>query len=151
MEHGLSPLNANGQQTHRFIQFLADSPTISAIETIHNYLWGLKTFHKLLELPPPDTSEFLTSLTLRGVKLTLAWPIRQAEPLAPQLLQQIFEQVDINSDEQMAAYTALLYGFHLLLHKSNLVPETQKLFDHEKQLSRDRLCLAITAVLVELV
>ena len=71
MEHKLCPLNANGQQTRRFIQYLADSPTISAIETVRNYLWGIKTFYKLLELTPPDTSEFLTSLNLRGVKLTL--------------------------------------------------------------------------------
>ena len=71
--------------------------------------------------------------------------------MTPQLLERIFEQVDIDSDEQVAAYTALLYGFHLLLWKSNLVPETQRMFDPEKQLSRDKLCLALNAVLVELV
>ena len=151
IEHGLSPIPATGQQTRRFIQFLADSPTISAMETISNYMWGLKTFHKLLELPPPDTTEFITKLLLKGVRLTLAKPIKQAQPIMPRILEDIFVHVDVNSDEQVAAWTALLYAFHMLLRKSNIVPDTQKQFDPEKQISRDKLCVALNSVLVKIV
>ena len=57
IEYKLPPVPAQGQQLRRLAQYLADSPTISAIDTINNYLWGLCTFHRLLNLPPPDTSE----------------------------------------------------------------------------------------------
>ena len=45
LEFHSPPVPDNGKQLRRFAQFLADSPTISAIETINNYLWGLRTFH----------------------------------------------------------------------------------------------------------
>ena len=111
----------------------------------------MKTFHKLLGLPAPDTSEFLTMLHMKGVRLTLARPIRQAQPISPMLLEKIFSQVDIQSQEQVVAWTALLYCFHMLLRKSNLVPDTQKKSDPNKQLSQERLCLALNSVLVDLV
>ena len=151
LEYLLPPVLADGIQLRRFAQYLADMPTISAIETVKNYIWGLKTFHKLLGLPPPDTSEFLTTLQMRGLRLTLARPVRQAEPITPQILEKIFTQVDITSQEQVVAWTALLYCFHMLLRKSNLVPDTQSKFDPDKQLSRQRLCLALNTVLVDLV
>ena len=151
LDHLLPPVPADGTQLRRFVQYLAELPTISAIETIKNYIWGLRTFHKLLELPPPDTSEFFTMLTIKGIRLTLARPVKQAEPMTPQILEKIFTQVDINSQEQVVTWTALLYCFHLLLHKSNLVPETQAKFDPDKQLSRDKLCLALNSILVDLV
>ena len=151
IKYKLPPVPAQGLQLRRFAQYLADSPTISAIETIHNYMWGLKTFHKLLDLPPPDTREFLTTLAFRGLKLTLARPVRQAEPITQQILHRMFVHVDVNNEEQLVAWVALLFAFHMLLRKSNLVPDTQRLFDPEKQLSRQNLCLALNAVLVDIV
>ena len=150
LEFKVPPIPAKGQQLRRFAQYLSEQPTITAIETINNYLWGVKTFHKLLDLPPPDTREFLTTLALRGLKLTLARPIRQAKPIDPATLEKMFTQVDLNSEEQLVAWVALIFAFHLLLLKSNLVPNTQREFDPEKQLSRRNLCLAQNAILVEI-
>ena len=150
IEYKLPPVPANGAQLRRFAQYLADSPTISAIETINNYLWGLRTFHRMLNLPPPDTTEFLTGLTLRGLKLVLARPIRQAEPMTPEIMEKMFVFVNTQEEEQMVAWTALVVGFHLLLRKSNLVPDTQGTFDSTKQLARKNLCLAKNVVLVEI-
>ena len=59
-------------------------------------------------------------------------------------------RVDFNNEEQVTAWMALIYGFHMLLHKSNLVPDTQKEFHPEKQLARRNVCLAKHAVLVNL-
>ena len=68
--------------------------------------------------------------------MTLARPVRQAEPISPQTLEKIFLQVDLKSEEQLVAWVALIFAFHLLLRKSNLVPNTQREFNPEKQLSR---------------
>ena len=73
------------------------------------------TFHKALELPVPYTSMFLTKLAMKGLRLLLARPIKQAEPITSQLLYIMFEQIDVNSDEQVAVWTALLYVLHMLL------------------------------------
>ena len=72
IEFRLPPVPAEGQQLRRFAQYLADKPSISAIQTVNNYIWGLKVFHKLLGVEPPDTREFLTTLVLKGLKLALA-------------------------------------------------------------------------------
>ena len=114
-------------------------------------MWGLCTFHKILHLPVPDMAEFLTKLAMKGIRLQLARPIRQAEPITPHILYKIFEQVDVSSEEQVMVWTTMLYTFHMLLRKSNLVPNTQNCFDANKQISRNKLCLAPNAVLVEIV
>ena len=150
LEYNLSQVPANGKQLCRFVQFLADSPTISAIETINNYLGGVKTFHRLLNLPPPDTSEFLFNLTIRGLKLTLVRPIHQVEPMTPEIIQKMFAHVDLNYEEQLVAWVALMVGFHLLLCKSNLVPDTQASYDSSKQLVHRNLCLVKNVILVEI-
>ena len=82
IEHRLPPVPAEGLQLRRFAQYLADTRNITAMQTINNYMWGLKTFHKILGLKPPDTSEFI--MTLKGLRLALARLIKQAEPITPQ-------------------------------------------------------------------
>ena len=44
----------------------------------------------------------------------------------------------------------IIFAFHMLLRKSNLVPNTQKSFDPSKQLARKNLCLADNAILVDI-
>ena len=63
----------------------------------------------------PYTSMFLTKLAMKGLRLLLARPIKQGEPITPQLLYIMLEQIDVNSDEQVAVWTALLYVLHMLL------------------------------------
>ena len=150
LEFKLPPVPAEGIQLRRFVQYLADSPSISSFQTLNNYSWGVKTFHKLLGLEPPSTTEFLTALLLKGLKLALARPIAQAEPITPKILVQMSYRVDFRYKEQLTAWVALLYGFHMLLCKSNLVLDTQKEFDPEKQLARKNICLAHNAILVSI-
>ena len=88
-------------------------------------------------------------LVTKGLRLALAWPVRQAEPVNPEILMNMFKFVDIQDEEQIMAWTELLYGFHLL-DKSNLVPDTQKEFHPEKQIARQDICLAKHTVLVNI-
>ena len=78
----------------------------------------------------PDPSEFLTSLTNNGLKQLLATQTKQAKPITPAIFRKMFEHVDFLDHEQMVAWAALLYGFHMLLRKSNLVPDSRPTFDH---------------------
>ena len=71
---------------------------------------------------------------MKGLRLLLARPIKQAEPITPQLLYIMFEQIDVNSDEQVAVWTALLYVLHVT-QKSNLVLDTQGSFHLLKQIA----------------
>ena len=77
---------------------------------------------------------FLTKLAMKGLRLLLARPIKQAEPITPQLLYIMLEQIDVNSDEQVAVWTALLYVLHVT-QKSNLVLDTQGSFHLLKQIA----------------
>ena len=52
---------------------------------------------------------------MKGLRLLLARAIKQGEPITPQLLYIMLEQIDVNSDEQVAVWTALLYVLHMLL------------------------------------
>ena len=106
IELRLPPVPAKGHQLRRFAQYLSEQPTISAIETIHNYIWGVKTFHKLLVLQPPDTNDFLTTLAMQGLKMTLARPTMQVQPITPDILERMFTYVDLKSEEQLVAWVA---------------------------------------------
>ena len=77
--------------------------------------------------------------------------IKQAEPMTPVILWNVFKYVNIKEQEQLAAWVAALYSFHLLLRKSNLVPESGNKFDPCKQLTHDRLVMAPNAMLVDIV
>ena len=150
MEFKLPSAPAKGHQLRRFAQYLSEQSTISAIETIHNYIWGVKTFHKILDLPAPDMTEFLITLALRGLKMTLARPVKQAAPITPQILEKMFVHVNTKSEEQLVAWVALIFAFNLLLRKSTLVPNTQNSFDPHKQLARKNICLSKNAMLVDI-
>ena len=65
--------------------------------------------------------------------------VKQAAPMTPQILVEIFEVVDFSDGVQFAAWTALLSGFYLLFRKSNLVPDTSVTFLAAKQLSCENL------------
>ena len=100
---------------------------------------------------PPMLAEHMTSLTMKGLRLELARPTKQAAPVDPSIMLNLFAQVNIDSPEQVTAWTALVFVFHLLLRKSNIVLDTQAGFDPAKQLTRGVLTLASNAMLVNIV
>ena len=98
---------------------------------------------------PPDPTEFLTTLTNNGLKQLLACPTKQAKAITPEIFRKMYQYVDFSDHEQMVTWVALLYGLHVLLQKSNLVPDSQPTFDPVKQLTRSSVCVAANALLVE--
>ena len=60
--------------------------------------------------------------------------MKKAPPVTPELLAGIFQQVNIQSDQEVAAYAALVVVFTLFPKKSNLVPDSGESFNPKEQL-----------------
>ena len=147
----LHPLPASDIQIRRFAQYIADTPTINAYGTVTNYIGAVKTYHKLMGFKPPDMQNYITSRILKGIRSQLAGPSHQARPITVETMNLMSSKVDKTSPEQVTAWTAMVFAFLMLLRKSNLVPEMQKVFDGAKQLTRGCLTLAANAVMVDVV
>ena len=78
-------------------------------------------------------------LTLRGLARVLKNPVKQAQPLTPEIMSDIYVQLDMNKRRDLMFWGILVIGFFRMLHKSNLVPDTKDSFDSEKQLTRNHI------------
>ena len=61
--------------------------------------------------------------------------VKKAQPITVEMLQEIVHKVDYNDGKQLAIWVTSLYGFFLILRKSNLVP-VKRQHDPLHQLSR---------------
>ena len=75
-------------------------------------------------------------LTLRGLNKTLIHPVKQAQPLTPDVLTDLLPFLNLNKRANLVFWGMLLVSFFSMLHKSNLVPDTVEGFDPIKQLTR---------------
>ena len=103
--------------------------------TVRNYFYSLNEWQQLLGHPPMTVSGILKA-TLQGIKRTVASQTRQARPLSINNLLLMSELVNYASQEQVAVWAAILTGFHLMLRKSNLVPDRVQGFDMWQHLTR---------------
>ena len=62
---------------------------------------------------------------MKGIRRQLQHHIKQAAPMTPHTLEKILTVVNFNDQKQLVCWVALLFGFHLFLRKSNLVPDTE--------------------------
>lgn len=125
---------ATSWQMVRYARYIAN--TVTSYETVMNYLSGVRRLHELGGYPVPDAQDSNLRHLMRAIRLELAHPVKQAEPVTPELLRQIYDHVDLRDTQDLVCYTALLVGFYLFLRKSNLVPEGVKEFNPRKQLTR---------------
>lgn len=147
----LSPFPAGELHIRRYAQYL--SMQVKSVDTVCNYLSTVRTLHKMLGLPQPPLikDSFWLNRTIMGLKAVMARPIKQSAPVTPQLLIQMSQHVDIKDHQQLVAWVAMLFGFHLFLRKSNLVPDTEKTFDPSKQLTRASICISECALMVDII
>ena len=59
---------------------------------------------------------------LMGIKKDLCHKTKRAKPMTTDLLTKIHKVVDFSEDIELVVWIAMVTGFHLILHKSNLVP-----------------------------
>lgn len=119
-----------------YAQFLSRS--FKSVQSINNYISGIKTLHLLLNQPFPKDIFFL-KLTCRGLTKIKSYCPKRAEPITPELLIKIYAFLDINKSEDSAYWCLFLLAFFLMARKSNLVPDTIGSFKLNKHLSRGQV------------
>jgi len=136
-----SPDNLAHFVTHLFLEDKSYS-------TIKNYLSSVNTAQQMDGWPAIAPS-IKVKLTLAGVKKLTALQTKQARPITPIMLKRMASKVDPSSSEQLAAWAAIVVGFHLLLRKSNLVPNTTNSYSQWRDLSRGSFRQSANMLLVK--
>ena len=145
---GAVPVPASLDTILIYIQALAGE--FSSVDTVANYLQGVKTWHLIEGFDIHPFNHFLVKLLLRGCRRQAQHKPRQALPITPDLLIQMHERVDHNSAEGATVWCLFLFAFFLVSRKSNLVPDRAKDFDPKKQLTRSNIKMRDDALLVTL-
>ena len=127
----------DNRQLCRFGQYL--SSTFDSPEAVGNYLSGVHTCLALMGLEVPDVNDRQMKMFTMGLKRIMPHAVKQAEPVTPELLLRISKVINYKDQVEMVAWTRLLLGFYMFLHKSNLVPDTMDGFDKEMQFCRSDL------------
>ena len=73
-----------------------------------------------------------------------------AQPLSLTMLNKMVSYIDFNHSIQVATWVAIVLGFHLLLHKSNLVPISVAEFKSAQQLQCSDIHFHCSMVLVNI-
>ena len=129
-----------------FAQFLAYSFYSSA--SVKNYLVGIKTIHVLFKATPPDLSNIEVKLTLMGLNKTLLNPVRQAQPITPDIMLDVVAYLDLSKQFDLVFWGVLVVGFFTFFRKSNLVPDTVDGFNPVKQPARNSLTFQNSACMI---
>ena len=121
-----------------YAQYLAY--TFHSAKSVRNYLNGIKTLHVLARVtPPPDLKNVEIRLTMAGLTRKMARPVKQAQPLTPEIMIDILTFLDLNKRNDLVFWGILVIGFFAMLRKSNLVPDSLKSFDAKRQLTRGHI------------
>lgn len=124
-----------------FAQFLSRS--FSSVESIKNYISGVKLVHLLMDLPFPHVGKIELKLVIRGLARLNPFTPRQALPITPEILLDMYKVLDINNNILHATlWCCFLLGFYLFARKSNLVPVSAPKFSQKKHLCRRDIMVA---------
>ncbi len=122
-----------------FSQFLSRSFT--TVQSIKNYLHGVKFLHRASGLDTSVFSSFQITLALRGIARRINRPPIQAVPVTPQMLLAIFPFLNLHCPLDITLWAAYLISFFLFARKSNLVASSILTFDITKQFTRSDFSL----------
>lgn len=122
---------------------------VKTVESVRQYLQGVHAIAELKGKNCPLITERKIKLTLKGIKRNLKHRPRQAEAMDVHLLKEIHDILDLSDPKTATLWAAMIMGFFLLLRKSNLVPDTVKNFDPDKQLLRKDVACEKDVLLVK--
>ena len=91
--YGLKALPATAETLCLYGQFLGRS--FKSVESIRNYISGLKTMHLMLDVKFPEENLFQVDLVIRGIA-----PNR-ALPMTPQILTEMYPFLDMLRSEDI--------------------------------------------------
>ena len=120
-----------------YAQFLAY--TFHSPKSVRNYLFGIKTLHALMRVKVPNLKDIEVRLTMRGLEKIMNHAPKQASPISPEILSDMFLYLDMDKHEDRVFWGILLVGFWGMLRKSNLISDSKSLFDPLKQLTKNHV------------
>lgn len=131
-----------------YAQFLSRS--FKAVDSIRNYISGVRTLHSLLGLPFQAKDSIELKLTLKGLERLQPHKVKQAAPLSPQVMSEMHKLLDWGDTMHITMWALVLIGFFTLSRKSNLVVTGNQKFDSTKQLCRGDVSVGSKGMLVRL-
>lgn len=98
----------------------------------------MKTLHSILNINTSHIRNHEINLVIRGISRNNPHHIKQAEPITPQILidNDIYKEIDHNDPVHVTHWCLFLFAFFLMARKSNLVPNSSRKFNPQKQLMR---------------
>ena len=103
-------------------------------KSVQNYVSAICTLNELNGFGEVKKSIYLKKV-LDGIKRKLRHVPRRARPFSFKILHQIKSLVNFNNEKELVIWVVLLFGFHLFLRKSNLIPDTCT-FEPNRQFQR---------------
>ena len=136
-EYGLYLFNADVLQVRRYLQYLTKSH--GSIQSMKGYVSGARTLFELAGFEPPPWDDYLYQLMVRGITRDKGHVVKQAQPVTPKLLVDIYPYVEMRQTLDLVAWVGTLLGFYMFLRKMNLFPDTLDGFSPSIQLGRCNL------------
>ena len=97
---------------------------------------GVCKIHILMRVAPPSTANIEVRMTVLGLNKCMAAPVRQAQPITPEIMLDMVTFLDLSKREDVVFWSVVVIGFLTFFRKSNLIPDAKDTFDAAKQLSR---------------
>ena len=144
----LQELPAKVETLCLYVQFLSRS--FRSVESIRNYLSGIKTLHLMLDLDFPKDNTLQLNLLLRGISRLKQHVPRQAEPITPLILLEMYKHLDFSLQQDVVFWSVSLLMLFLMARKSNMMPNSVKNFDPTKQLLREDVIIENQMLLVNI-
>ena len=132
--YGLKTIPATTDTLCLYGQFLGRS--FKSVESIRNYISGVKTMHLFLGMKFPEENWFQIDLVFKGLARIKKHTPNRALPMTPQILREIYTFLDMSKSDDITFWCLCLFMFFLMARKSNLVPISVEDFDPSKQLIR---------------
>ena len=106
-----------------YAQFL--SRTFKSVDSIRNYISGIRTLHVILGYSIDHINFYLVNLSLRGLSRLHPRAVKRAEPITLSILHSLHDSIDFSSSDNVVYWCLFLFSFFLMARKSNLVPTTK--------------------------
>lgn len=133
----LIPLPTTVSKLCLYGEFLSRS--FKSVNSIQNYISGVKTLHLLAGFEFPSENWFSVKLLYRGLARENPHLPHRALPITPDILLQMHKKLDMSNSVDVTYWCSYLFAFFLMARKSNLVPVSVKKFDPSKQLCRKNI------------
>ena len=119
-----------------YSQFL--SRNCKSVDSIRNYISGVKLLHLFLDKEYPEFDSFRLKLVLRGLSRTKPYCPRQAQPTTPKLLCDMFRISNHKNSYDATFWCLFVHPCFLMFRKSNLVPDSVRSFNGVKAIMQKK-------------